>query len=45
MFVKNMVRRRACRLPASLSHPPFAIVVEMLLALKNGIFTFFRNKN
>ena len=41
MFVKNMVRRRACRLPASLSHPPFATVVEILLALKKmGYFHF-----
>ena len=41
MFVKNMVRRRACRLPASLSHPPFATVVEILLALKKwDIFIF-----
>ena len=36
-----MVRRRACRLPASLSHPPFATVVEILLALtKMGYFLF-----
>ena len=42
MFVKNMVRRRACRLPASLSHPPFATVVEMLFIwpLKKRIFSF-----